>query len=121
MAGKRIGCSAGSDDRPGREARGLATPWTADRRLGTLVPASGAGRARRGGTSMTDAEWLACEDPEALLVFLCEPGASDRKARLFGCACVRRVWGDLADLRLQRAAEVAERFADGLATARQLR
>jgi hypothetical protein len=69
---------------------------------------------------MDEAEWLACEDPEALLLFLADTGASDRKARLFGCACVRRVWGDLADERLRQAALVAERFADGLATARQL-
>jgi hypothetical protein len=69
---------------------------------------------------MTEAEWLACEEPEPMLLFLSGAGASDRKVRLFGCACVRRVWGDLADDRLRQAVEVAERFADGLATGRQL-
>jgi hypothetical protein len=69
---------------------------------------------------MDEAEWLACEGPEALLLFLADTGASDRKARLFGCACVRRVWDNLADERLRQAALVAERFADGLASARQL-
>jgi hypothetical protein len=69
---------------------------------------------------MDEAEWLACVGPEPLLLFLAEAGASDRKRRLFGCACVRGVWGELADERLRQATEVAERFADGLATARQL-
>jgi hypothetical protein len=69
---------------------------------------------------MTEAEWLTSADPEAMLLFLSERQASDRKVRLFGCACVRRVWGDLADDKLRRAVEVAERFADGGATAKQL-
>jgi hypothetical protein len=69
---------------------------------------------------MTEAEWLGSSEPEAMLLFLSQRQTSDRKVRLFGCACVRRVWGDLADEQLRRAAEVAERYADGGATARQL-
>src|SRR4051812_17008782 len=69
---------------------------------------------------MTEPEWLASEEPDELLLHLCETVVDDRKVRLFGCACVRRVWTDLADNKLRQALEVAERFADGLATARQL-
>jgi hypothetical protein len=69
---------------------------------------------------MVEAEWLAGEDPEPMLLLLADSGASPRKARLFGCACVRRVWAELHDDRLRQALEVAERFADRLASAEQV-
>jgi hypothetical protein len=63
---------------------------------------------------VTEAEWLTSTDPHAVLAFLRESGrASDRKLRLFGVACSRRVWHLMADARSRRAVEVAERFADG--------
>jgi hypothetical protein len=40
---------------------------------------------------------------------------TERKARLFACACCRRVWPLLNEL-ARNSVDVAERFADGLAT-----
>jgi hypothetical protein len=40
--------------------------------------------------------------------------ASDRKLRLFACACGRRVWHLLKDERCQNALETGEQYADGL-------
>jgi hypothetical protein len=64
---------------------------------------------------MTEAEWLACDDPGPMLDFL-RGRPSERKLRLFACACCRRVWYLLRDKRSRRAVEVAEGYADGQAT-----
>src|SRR3954463_10987056 len=70
---------------------------------------------------MTEAEWLACEDPRRMLSFLYYQGVSQRRLRLFTCACARRVWWHLlADERSRRAVEVGEQFADGEASAEAL-
>ena len=64
---------------------------------------------------MTEAEWLGCADPTPMLKFL-KGRVSDRKLRLFACACCRRLWHWLVHPFSRNAVEVAERFADGLAS-----
>lgn len=76
---------------------------------------------------MTEAEWLSSTDPAAMLGYLRGSDWADtshewncrispRRLRLFACACCRAVWPLLTDARSRRAVEVAERYADGLAT-----
>lgn len=60
---------------------------------------------------MTEAQWLASDDPSKMLAFL-QGRASERKLRLFACTCGRRVWRLLTDGRSRRAVELAERYAD---------
>jgi hypothetical protein len=81
------------------------------------------------GRTMTEDQWLACTDSAEMQWFLKNSGrlgkkGSERKLRLFGCACVRRIWY-LLKKRKKAAAnrvsiEKAERFADGLATEEEL-
>jgi hypothetical protein len=69
---------------------------------------------------MTEAEWQGGRNPYALLDYA-EDQVSERKLRLFACACARRHWDQLRhDARPRAAVEVSERFADGLASAAEL-
>src|SRR5438874_562960 len=62
---------------------------------------------------MTEAEWLACAEPDEMLVLLNEK-ANSRKLRLCCCGFVRRVWHQLMRVEeSRRAVEIAEEFADG--------
>jgi hypothetical protein len=75
---------------------------------------------------MTEAEWLACDDPTQMLNHLRYDGvyladASDRKLRLFACACCRRVWGWIPNPDALAAVEVSERFEDRQETAEERR
>jgi hypothetical protein len=64
---------------------------------------------------MDERERLTCMDPELMLRFL--PGKpSERKLRLFGLACCRRVWHLLPSERWERLVEVGERFVDQAAS-----
>jgi hypothetical protein len=70
---------------------------------------------------MTDAEWQSGTDPTRMLAFLQDTGrASDRKLRLWACACVRRVLPLRADRRSREAVEVAEAYTDGRVAQRNL-
>ena len=64
---------------------------------------------------MTQHEWLIGTDPAALLVEVLG-GCSQRKLRLFVCACARQLWERFRDPRSRRAVEVGERFADDQAS-----
>ena len=68
---------------------------------------------------MTEAEWLACTDPERMLEAL-RGKASDRKLRLFAAACCRSIWHLLVEQPCRTAVEVAEKFADGDATQKDM-
>jgi hypothetical protein len=80
---------------------------------------------------MTETDWLASNDPRTMLDFVrgnnplraeCPmPPPSDRKLRLFACACCRQVWDRLTDERSQWAVKVAEWYADEEATLADLR
>jgi hypothetical protein len=65
---------------------------------------------------MTEPEWLACTNPKKMLKFL-RGRASERKLRLFACACCRRIWHLLADKPYRHAVDVAERCEERLANA----
>src|SRR5882762_8624622 len=68
--------------------------------------------ARRVSSShgMTEKEWQAATDPAPMLAFLAGQ-LSDRKQRLFACACCRRLWPHLPDGSRYLVA-VSESYAD---------
>jgi hypothetical protein len=69
---------------------------------------------------MTEDEWLSGADNPGAMVERLTGEVSARKLRLFGCACVRLVAHLLRQQESAAAIEVAERFADGLATRSEL-
>jgi hypothetical protein len=73
-----------------------------------------------GCEAVTDNEWLECTDPKKMMQFLMEGTGSDRQLRLFGCACCRQVWELLTEDCFRGAVEVAELFADGHASSKEL-
>jgi hypothetical protein len=70
---------------------------------------------------MTELEWMTCTNPDwTLHLPHLRAQYTDRKFRLFACACCRRVWNSLRDSRSRKAVHVAEKFCDGLAAANEL-
>src|SRR5262245_34354439 len=69
-------------------------------------PTTSPSPARAGGGSMADMRWLRCERIK---------GQSNRKWRLFACACCRRVWDRINQRRWRQVIEAVERYSDGLA------
>jgi hypothetical protein len=68
---------------------------------------------------MTEAEWNACTEPQRMLEFLrASGGASDRKLRLFACACVADYIRLMAPYGkgVQAGLDASELYADGLLT-----
>jgi hypothetical protein len=61
---------------------------------------------------MTEAEWLASDDPERMLTFV-NSAASLRKLRLFGVVCCRRIWELMPDVKCELAVDIAEGHANG--------
>src|SRR5262245_35768379 len=75
---------------------------------------------------MTDSQWLEGSDPQAMLSLLgywpsrgwpsirvpCHSLATDRKLRLFACACCRAAWDEL-EPSTRRQVQLIERYADG--------
>jgi hypothetical protein len=62
---------------------------------------------------MNEAEWLECIDPKPMLEFL-KGKTSDRKLRLFACACCRRIAHVVSNEDIRTIADVSEKYADGI-------
>jgi hypothetical protein len=83
-----------------------------DTRAGAGYAASWTTEGTSGETTVTEAEWLACTDMDTMLEYL-RGKVSDRKLRLFACACCRRNWHLLGDKRSRESVEISERYAEG--------
>jgi hypothetical protein len=68
---------------------------------------------------MTEAEWLVCWNPKAMLK-AGRRNATFRRTSLFACACARRIWRFLTDDRSRNAVIVAEEFVEGLRSVQEL-
>jgi hypothetical protein len=82
---------------------------------------------RRVGSDNTEEAWLACTAADFLLFraadvrYSCGKGElSERKLRLFGCACCRLLWPFIPDDAGRVAVVAAEDYADGSISADQL-
>jgi len=67
---------------------------------------------------MTETEWLELSYPTPMLEEA--PLESERKLRLFSVACCRRVWKYIRGAEGRHAVDVAEQYADGAVTTKQL-
>jgi hypothetical protein len=62
---------------------------------------------------MTEAEWLACQDPKRMLDFLRRSQVSGRKLRLFAVACCRALKAVESGVVPEPVLRLVERWADG--------
>ena len=76
---------------------------------------------------MTEEEWLACDDPKAMLDYCRERKThrnlrqvTNRKLRLFVVACCRQLWDSLTLDAVRAVVELNERVADKLASEQEL-
>ena len=72
---------------------------------------------RYNGKPMTESEWLTSAESSVMLAAL-RGTASDRKLRLFACACCRR-FDQLIVRDAQRFLDLAEEYADGTASSEE--
>lgn len=70
---------------------------------------------------MTEDEWMASENPQVMLDFLCGNKTSERKLRLVAVACYRRILHLVADQRSVDAVLIAERSIEGTASKEEIR
>jgi hypothetical protein len=70
---------------------------------------------------MTETEWLARHDYPLAMLDQLRGKATDRKLVLFLVAYCRHLWSWFTDERSRRAVEIAERYADGLASLDEVR
>jgi hypothetical protein len=62
---------------------------------------------------MSEAEWLACEDPGPMLKLLGEK-VTERKLWLFTVWCCRSIWRPMRKRRSRKMVEVTERYLEGI-------
>lgn len=68
---------------------------------------------------MTAKGWLKCADLRLMLHSL-KGKTTERKLRLFACACCRRIWDRITDSCSRKAIQISELYADGNATIKEL-
>lgn len=68
---------------------------------------------------MTEREWLESADVQQMLNFV-RTKTTQRKKRLFCCACCRLIWEDILNEASRRAVAASERYADGLLPIKEL-
>jgi hypothetical protein len=61
---------------------------------------------------MQEADWIGSHNPVSMLEYV-HDRVSDRKLRLFACACCRMIWDLMTDQRCRLAVEMAEEYVDG--------
>src|SRR5262249_36206496 len=110
----------------GQEPGGQAAPSRGNGLRPVRAAVSGAGGGEgdcdgsgRGGTAMTEDEWITCNHPNSMFELL-QDEVSTRKRRLFGVACCRTLWSWITNDITRQAIDAAERYADGLLSHEEL-